>query len=121
MTNFIEPVHLTDHLGGKWYRSYGVAPCPVCQSARRMDQNALTIDAKNGKLLLHCKKNGCDFKDILVAAGIAPGVVELDVLAAQVSERDRAIEKTKLKSRARPLWGYAKAIHGTKGEVSGPN
>lgn len=116
MTMLVEPEHLTDHLGGKWYRSYGVAPCPVCQIERRKDQNALSINAQNGKLLLHCKKMECDFKDILVAAGITLGTVEIDQMAIEASERNRTMQTAKLKARARALWEYGRAIHGTKGE-----
>jgi hypothetical protein len=116
VTSFVQPVHLTDHLGGMWHRYYGVAPCPVCQGERRRDQNALTVNAKNGKLLLHCKKNGCDFKDILIAAGITPGSVDIDALAVKTSERGCTPQKEKLKSRARALWEHGETIHGTQGE-----
>ncbi len=113
----VNPVDLSRDLGGKWYRSYGVAPCPVCQSARRKDQNALTINAKDGKLLLHCKKNGCDFKDVLIAAGITPGSVEIDQMAIEVAERERAAQAAKMKARARSLWDIAEPIVGTHGET----
>lgn len=116
MTGTIDPVKLAKDLGGKWHRSYGVAPCPVCQSSRRKDQNALTINAEHGKLLLHCKKSGCDFVDILKAAGIAAGGVEIDRAAIEVSERERAVQAEKLKARARSLWDYGEPISGTKGE-----
>ena len=61
---------LTARLGGKWHRSYGVAPCPVCQPERRRDQDALTLTDKAGKLLLHCKKSGCAYKGILRVVGL---------------------------------------------------
>ena len=61
---------ITLSLGGKWYRKYGAAPCPVCQSGREKAQNALTIaDGRNGSLVLDCKKSACAFLDILAAAG----------------------------------------------------
>lgn len=113
----IDPAILTKDLGGKWHRSYGIAPCPVCQSERRKDQNALTINAKDGKLLLHCKKSGCDFKDILIGAGITPGTVEIDHVAMAAAEQARADQEAKLKARARSLWDYGGAISGTKGEA----
>jgi hypothetical protein len=34
---------LTMALGGRWWRGYGSAPCPVCQPERRKDQDALTL------------------------------------------------------------------------------
>ena len=60
-------------LGGRWYRRYGAAPCPVCQPERRKGQDALTLAEGHAGLLAHCKKSGCGFRDILAAGGIAPG------------------------------------------------
>lgn len=117
MTNMLDPSRLTADLGGKWHRSYGVAPCPVCQPARRKDQNALTIVAKGGKLLLHCKKNGCGFRGILTAAGITPGLVEIDQIAAEHAQRERDAQAAKARARAQSLWDQAKSIHGTNGEA----
>lgn len=113
----VNPANLTRDLGGKWHRSYGVAPCPVCQPARRKDQNALTINAKDNRLLLHCKKSGCDFKDILISAGITPGTVEIDQMAMAAAEQARVEQAAKLKARARSLWDYGALIQGTKGEA----
>lgn len=113
----IDPATLARDLGGKWHRSYGVAPCPICQSARRKDQNALTINAKDDRLLLHCKKSGCDFRDILTAAGITPGHVEIDRMAMENAERERAEQTAKLRARAQSLWDYAESINCTKGEA----
>lgn len=116
MNQMIDPATLSRDLGGKWHRSYGVAPCPVCQAARRKDQNALTINAKEGRLLLHCKKSGCDFTDILIAAGVTPGTIEIDQMALAAAEHARAEQAAKLKARAQSLWDYGEAIRGTKGE-----
>jgi len=116
MTGIINPAQLSADLGGKWHGSYGVAPCPVCQSARRKDQNALTINAKDDRLLLHCKKSGCDFKDILIASGISPGAVEIDQLALANAERERKEQAAKLKARARSIWDHGQSIIGTPGE-----
>jgi len=113
----IDPDALARDLGGKWHRSYGVAPCPVCQSQRRKGQNALTINAKDGKLLLHCKKSGCEFRDILAASGIAPGHVEIDQMAVENAERERLEQQAKLRARAQSLWDHAGLITGTHGEA----
>lgn len=113
----IAPAQLTTDLSGKWHGSYGVAPCPVCQPQKRKDQNALTINAKGPLLLLDCKKSGCDFKDILIAAGLTPGTVKIDQMALANAERQRAEHAAKLKARARSLWDYGKPIDGTKGEA----
>jgi hypothetical protein len=52
---------LTMALGGRWWRSYGSAPCPVCQPERRKDQNALTLRDGRDRLLAHCKKSALRF------------------------------------------------------------
>lgn len=117
MTTIIDPATLSRDLDGAWHRSYGTAPCPVCQPERRKDQNALTISERDGKLLLHCKKSACGFRDILIAAGVAPGTVELDQMAIANAERERAEQAAKLKARAQSLWDYAKPITGTHGET----
>lgn len=111
------PENLARALGGKWFRSYGVAPCPVCQSQKRKDQNALTVKGDGNRLLLHCKKNGCDFRDILAASGVIPGTVEIDRMAIAASEQNRAAQSAKIMARARSLWGYGEAIQGSKGEA----
>ncbi|MEO1512865.1 MAG: toprim domain-containing protein, partial [Planctomycetota bacterium] len=45
----------------------GNAPCPVCQPDGRRDQRALAVSDSAGKLLMHCHRSGCDFRDILAA------------------------------------------------------
>jgi hypothetical protein len=113
----VDPASLSRDLGGKWHRSYGVAPCPVCQPQKRKDQNALTINSKDERLLLHCKKSGCDFKDILIASGINPGTVEIDQMVLANAERERAEQTAKLRARAQSLWDYADPINNTNGEA----
>jgi len=113
----VNPADLARDLGGKWHRHYGVAPCPVCQPDRRKGQNALTINAKDDKLLLHCKKSGCDFREILTAAGILPGHVGIDRDALAQAEREWEVQAAKLRARARSLWDIAEPIHGTNGEA----
>lgn len=119
MTNSarINPIDLTRNLGGTWQRHYGVAPCPVCQVERRKDQNALTITLKAGRLLLHCKKSGCAFRDILVAANIAPGHVEIDARVIAKAQRARKEQEAKLRARARSLWDQGQPLAGTHGEA----
>lgn len=117
MTGTIDPAQLTHDLGGQWHRSYGVAPCPVCQADRRKDQNALTIRTDGERLLMHCKKLGCDFRDILTASGITPGHVEIDRIAMENAERERKADAARKLARARSMWDHGKPIHGTKGEA----
>jgi len=116
-TNSIDPAQLTHDLGGSWYRAYGTAPCPCCQPERRIDQRALTINAKGERLLLHCKKSGCDFKDILIAAGIQPGHFEIDALALENARQERLAHQAKMLARARSIWGNTTSIAGSKGKA----
>ncbi|MGX0975928.1 hypothetical protein ACSSVY_001638 [Roseovarius sp. MBR-51] len=110
---------ITDALGGKWYRRYGSAPCPVCQAGGDKKQNALTLaDGDGGRLLLHCKKFGCDFAEILEAVGVsradysAPDLIEVARRRAQ----DRAEIGKRAKQAAR-LWQDAQPIKGSLAET----
>ena len=65
---------LTLDLRGKWYGRFGSAPCPVCQPEGRREQDALSLsDAPDGRLLAHCKKAGCSFRDLAAALGLTFG------------------------------------------------
>ncbi|MCE6951683.1 toprim domain-containing protein [Cereibacter sphaeroides] len=109
---------LTAQLGGFWRRSYGTSPCPVCQPERRRDQNALTLANGPRGLLLHCKKAGCSFHQILAAAGITAGAWAMPDLA-EIAKRE-AEERAEVERRAeqaRSLWREASPISGTIGET----
>lgn len=67
MEENLNPYTLTKTLRGAWHGSYGCAPCPICQPEGRADQRALTISEGDAGLLLHCKKDGCAFRDIVAA------------------------------------------------------
>lgn len=111
--------NLTASLGGTWHRSYGTAPCPVCQPERRRDQNALTLrDGGGGRLLLSCKKAGCGFRDILAAAGVVPGdyTPPAPETIAQ-REAERRAEAGKRERQALALWREAQPIGNTLAEV----
>lgn len=106
---------LAHALGGKWYRSYGAAPCPVCQLVRHKGQNALTLaDGRNGRLLLNCKKSGCDFLEILAAAGVSSA--DYAPPDAETIARRKAEERAGRVKRARQaerLWHESQPIAGT--------
>lgn len=108
---------LTLDLGGKWYRSYGAAPCPVCQPERRKGQNALTLADGTARVLLNCKKSGCAFTDILSAAGIAPGEYRPPDphVIAQREQYTRA-QAAKRHWQAEQVWRSALPITGTIAE-----
>lgn len=106
---------LTWTLGGEWRGQSGLAPCPVCQTERRLDQRALSIRAEGGALLAYCHKSGCDFRAIVTAAGLPRDCLKLDPIAAAESDGQRAAYATEQRAKARRLWGQCKPIEGTKG------
>lgn len=110
---------LTQALGGRWHRSYGAAPCPVCQPDRRKGQNALTLaDGRNGRLMLHCKKSACTFLDILAAAGLRPGNYSPpDAATLAQREREAEAEAQRKATQAKRLWAEAQPIAGTVAEA----
>ncbi len=104
--------YVTRNLGGKWHGSYGTAPCPICQPERRRDQTALTVRQTTTRLLLHCKKSNCDFRDIIraVGAAIPPwGRVSLP-LTPDLSAMRRA-------QKAREIWAASGPVEGTVAET----
>lgn len=109
---------LTLRLGGRWHGSYGTAPCPVCQPDRRRDQDALTLGDGASGLLLHCKRLGCGFRDVLAAAGICPGSYRTPdpAIMAQREAQRRADAATRQR-HARALWTHAQPIGGTLAEA----
>lgn len=109
--------NLTQCFGGKWYGSYGAAPCPVCQSERHKDQHGLSIKAKAGRLLIWCHKSGCDFRDILDSAGIARDARRFAVVVDHVAETQRAAHDAAKLEQASRIWATALPIPGTKGEA----
>lgn len=110
---------ITQALHGKWYRRYGSAPCPVCQAEGRKGQNALTLaDGDGGRLLAHCKKSGCTFRDILAAAGLAPGdYAAPDPLESHARQAQDRAEAEKRAKQAHRLWQDARPVGGTLAET----
>jgi hypothetical protein len=109
---------LTMTLGGRWFRRYGAAPCPICQPERRKGQNALTLaDGREG-LVLHCKKSACGFAAILAAAGVTPGAycAPDPAVIAQRQAAERA-EAEKRARQAMQVWREAQRIEGSPAEA----
>lgn len=111
---------LTGILGGKWRGHYGTAPCPACQPERRKGQDALSLSDRRdgGGLLAHCKKSDCTFRDIIAAAGVAPGTF----MAPDPAQRERrqAEERADAERRAAQalaLWRDAQPVAGTPAET----
>lgn len=115
LNKYISAKKLTQHLHGEWHGRYGVAACPICQPEGRRDQRALTISNGNDRLLAHCHKSRCDFRDVLAAAGVAPGYTPRDL--ASVARRKvygQAEAERKLR-QALALWEEAGPVNGTAG------
>jgi hypothetical protein len=110
---------LTLALGGRWYRAYGAAPCPVCQPDRRKAQNGLTLaDGSNGRLVLHCKKSACNFTDVLAAAGLRAGDYRApDPAELAKREAEQRKEAQRKAEQAKRLWQEAQPIGGTVAEA----
>jgi len=108
---------LTHVLGGAWRGHSGLAPCPVCQAERRLDQRALSIRGEAGHLLAFCHKSGCDFRAIVQAAGLPRDTLRIDPVAAREADEKRAAYAAQQLDKARRLWGQCKPIAGTKGET----
>ena len=109
---------VTMALGGRWRGRYGTAPCPVCQPGGRRDQNALTLSDGRERLLAHCKRLGCDFRDILAAAGVTAGsYAPPDMATVARREAERKAEAEKRAKQAWRCWQEAEPIGGTVAEV----
>jgi hypothetical protein len=106
---------LTSALHGHWHGRYGTAACPCCQPEGRKGQDALTLaDGRDGRLLAHCKKEGCRFEDILAAAGLRPGDYRAPdpVTLARRAAEERA-EARRRAEQARRLWAESQPIENT--------
>ena len=110
---------LTRTLGGKWFRSYGCAPCPVCQPQRKRGQNALTVaDGHTGSLVLNCKKSDCAFLDILAESGLRPGDYRApDAATIAKREAEQQGEAQRRALQASYLWKEVQPIAGTLAET----
>lgn len=109
--------NLTKALGGQWRGHTGHAPCPVCQPERRADQRGLSIRAEGGALLAFCHKSGCDFRDVVKAAGLPRDALRMDLKAARESDAQREAYAAEQRAKARRLWATCKPLQGTKGEA----
>ena len=109
--------NLSQQLGGHWYGRYGTAPCPICQTERRKDQNALTLSDNENRLLAHCKKSGCDFHDIVAAAGLTHGKWKAPNLVETAQRKAQAKEEANRRSlQAQRLWSETWPIAGSLAE-----
>ncbi|MCV2867567.1 toprim domain-containing protein [Defluviimonas sp. WL0002] len=108
---------ITLAIGGEWHGNHGNAPCPVCQPERRADQRALSLRDEGGRLLAYCHKGGCDFREIVKAAGLPLDRLAHDPIAQPEAEAKRADYERAQLDKARALWCRSMPISGTKGEA----
>jgi nucleotide-binding universal stress UspA family protein len=77
----------------------------------------LTLADGRAGLLMHCKRSGCDFRDILAAAGLRSGdYAPPDPARIAQREAERRAEAMKRAAQAERLWGEAQPIGGTPAE-----
>lgn len=110
---------LTMSLGGKWYQSYGTAPCPICQPEGRKDQTALGLaNGNEGRLLLKCRKNGCDFRAILGSLGMGAGEYRPPHPEETIQQNlEIKAEAARKERQAASCWSQAQALKGTVAET----
>ncbi len=108
---------LSHFLGGFYRNGRGQAPCPICQSERRRDQNALSLSQQGDKILAYCFKSRCSFIEIARAAQIPVNSVGVDFEAEKQANAKQAEYQAAQLAKARYLWGAAKPIMGTKAET----
>lgn len=114
-----EAERITRALGGRWYRSYGLAYCPAHEN--RWTPALRLGNGRAGRLLALCSA-GCDFRDIadaIRARGLLDGTgrahepdpaAERRRMAKERAEREQAIR------RACNVWNEARPITGTLAE-----
>lgn len=105
---------LTQTLGGDWHGQSGLAPCPVCQPERRLDQRGLAVSDNGDKLLAHCHRSHCKFRDIIRAVDALPDAL---TRPAQPTVQSCSADAEKKAQLARRLWDSARPLPGTKGEA----
>jgi len=105
---------LSHSLGGFYRNGRGQAPCPICQSERRRDQNALSLSQQGDKILAYCFKSRCSFIEIARAAQIPVNSVGVDFEAEKQANAKQAEYQAAQLAKARSLWDAAKPITGSK-------
>lgn len=110
---------VTHTLGGHWNGQYGTAACPVCQPEGRSDQRSLSVgEGSDGKVLLHCFKGGCSYRDIAVAAGLrSRSFAFADPETTLRRAAKRHAEPARLAMLAERLWNESLPIPGTPAET----
>jgi hypothetical protein len=73
----------------------------------------LSLRVEGDRLLAHCHKTGCDFRDILTALGLRAGTFLLDTKAQAEAEAKRTEYSAQQLKRARSVWDQGTPIHGT--------
>lgn len=68
-------------------------------------------------MLAFCHKSGCDFRDIVRAAGLPGAAMRIDPQASRQADTKREAYAAEQLAKARRLWATCKPLQGTKGEA----
>lgn len=106
---------VVEALGGEWHGVSGLAPCPVCQPQRRVDQRGLSVGTGRNGALVYCHKSGCSFKHIRKALEQI-GLRSSEACNLQQVDEARKAKDREQRDRARKLWDRAVPIAGSPAE-----
>ena len=99
----------TISLGGELREHPGLAPCQIGQIERRADERDLSVRSEEAALLAFCRKSGCNFRNIVRAAGLPRDALPIDPQAACEADSNRESYAVEQLSKARRLWAICKA------------
>ena len=100
---------VVESLGGEWHGLSGLAPCPVCQPQRRIDQRGLSVGIGRNGALFYCHKSGCSFKYIRKALE-QTGLRSSEACDLQQVDEARKAKDREQRDRARKLCLSAHAV-----------
>lgn len=101
------------NLGGTYRNGKGQAPCPVCQTERRKDQNALSLSQVDDKILAYCFKSHCSFAEIVKAAEFTAQHGDTGREAGLVEHSKGTDYRAAQARKARELWTSSEPIKGS--------
>lgn len=108
---------IAKNLGGSWHSGKGSAPCPVCQPERRRDQRALSLtDSGDGKLLVNCFKQNCNYDSIMQAAGLGGELRGFESKRLILPRHSKTKATADRSDHAKRLWDEAEDITGSLAE-----
>ena len=110
-------------LGGDWRHTYGLAPCPICQTEARGDQRGLSVKNASGRTLLTCHKSGCSavevFRELRRCGAVQEQSAAVQHASAEIQRNRQKCEQQKAKTQryCDDLFESAVPITGTSAEA----